>query len=209
MNMIHCDYCGNDFNPGDEIPDNCPNCLSPLNFAAEEEKTNNNLELVCQKNGASIALKITESTVLGRTAAGKEILGGIPQISRNHCRIDPKEDGLHITDLNSTNGTFLGSGKIDCKMQPDQLLEDGQILYLGREPFLIQLSRIKRQQPTTGRFSVTVDSTTTATPPETASKADINENAQKEPTGYECACCRGYISPTPGFTCPKCRTWNE
>ncbi len=48
-------------------------------------------------------------------------------VSRNHARIEHAEgDRLVISDLNSTNGTFLNGVKVR-----EELLQDGDILHLG------------------------------------------------------------------------------
>ena len=205
MNTIHCDYCGIDFQPEDQPPPFCPNCLSPLPETTAKS-TESSLELVYQKTGARIRLSLKTSATLGRTASGKEIFAAIPQISRNHCRIDLKEGCFYITDLKSTNGTFIGAGKINCLTQPEQKLHDGEILYLGREPFLIQLSGGQPSAAPVGRFSVSLKPEQKAAP---GTETEEPAETAVPPAGYECQGCHGFTSPTPGFTCPKCRTWNE
>ena len=197
MTTIHCDYCDTEFTFDSTIPQLCPNCLSPLT-TTETKEAAISLELVYQKNGAHIYLKISEDTVLGRGAEGKDILSAIPQISRSHCTITLDKEKLFVTDNNSTNGTYLGAAKIDCKRFPKQELKDGEILYLGREAFLIQLERDKENESFNGAVSVQFDTTT----------QKHEEPSPSTPTQYECQGCHDYVSDTPEFTCPKCRTYN-
>ena len=51
-------------------------------------------------------------------------------ISRIHCKIQNTETGVYLTDLGSTNGTFLTDG---TRLLPDrpQRMPDGQGFYLG------------------------------------------------------------------------------
>jgi pSer/pThr/pTyr-binding forkhead associated (FHA) protein len=44
-----------------------------------------------------------------------------------------------VTDLHSLNGTYLGIEKIDCKTNPKQTVKDNDLIFLGREPFIIKL----------------------------------------------------------------------
>lgn len=48
-------------------------------------------------------------------------------VSRRHARIDPSPDGYHVSDLGSTNGTFVNDKPLDGP----SLLEDGDYLRIG------------------------------------------------------------------------------
>ena len=69
-----------------------------------------------------------------------------------------------ISDLGSTNGTFIGVAKIDCKTFSKQVLGDGELLFLGKEPFLVRL--IKKEKP-----------------------EEEPVTAEKKPTTFKCASC--------------------
>ncbi|MFW5691124.1 MAG: FHA domain-containing protein [Chloroflexota bacterium] len=56
-------------------------------------------------------------------------------VSRRHCRLYISEDVLYITDLNSTNGTYLSSARLEPH-QPTPLRK-GDDLMLGRLPMQV------------------------------------------------------------------------
>ena len=55
-------------------------------------------------------------------------------VSRLHIRIDKTEEGYRITDLNSTNGTVVGSHMLDANESVD--LEPGEKVYIADKGFL-------------------------------------------------------------------------
>lgn len=54
---------------------------------------------------------LTGSMTLGR-AFHCDLYFDVPNLSREHARMSPTEDGIRITDLNSTNGTFVNSVRV-------------------------------------------------------------------------------------------------
>jgi len=50
-----------------------------------------------------------------------------PLVSRRHCELIEKNDQLFVRDLSSTNGTFVGSERVDTEM----LIEHGSLLTIG------------------------------------------------------------------------------
>lgn len=53
--------------------------------------------------------------------------------SRRHARIEPAAGGLQVTDLGSTNGTFVNGQKV-----PSALLRPGDVLKIGATSFHVQ-----------------------------------------------------------------------
>jgi hypothetical protein len=150
MKKITCDYCFEDnyFDQDAARPESCRNCNSPLGHLeaidpdAETGKKSvdenfTGVRLKYNKTGEVIELPHSEIQILGRQNAGSEVLGKIPQISREHCKIEFLDGKYKVTDLNSMNGTFLGPGKRDCLKKKYQELKDGDILYLGKEQFRV------------------------------------------------------------------------
>ncbi len=64
--------------------------------------------------------------VIGR-APPADIVIPVPEISRRHCRIDVEGDRASITDIGSTNGTFLGGERLEKPAR----LRNGSQLSLG------------------------------------------------------------------------------
>lgn len=67
-----------------------------------------------------------EGLTIGRTAPSGLAIP-MPDISRRHCRIDLDGDWAVVTDLNSTNGTFVSGERVE---QPTRL-RNGMLLSLG------------------------------------------------------------------------------
>jgi predicted component of type VI protein secretion system len=65
-------------------------------------------------------------TVLGRDAACEIVLTD-SQVSKRHARITRKDDGLHIEDLGSVNGTRVGNRDLTGMHR----LEDGNLIQIG------------------------------------------------------------------------------
>ena len=80
----------------------------------------------------------SEGLVIGRQAPSTLVIPS-PEISRRHCRIDIDGDWVIVTDLNSTNGTFVDENKIE---QPTRLRNDAR---LSMGTFSI---RYERRDPT-------------------------------------------------------------
>lgn len=155
MFKIICDYCGEDiqFSEIEKKPSICPNdyCKESLeNLEIQEISTQeheieenskdylNGLVLIFQKTGEEIRLGNFEKVILGRENFGMEVLGKIKQISRVHCSIEFKNNMYIINDLGSMHGTYSGINKIDCKKNPNQTLKDNDLIFLGKEPFLVK-----------------------------------------------------------------------
>ena len=67
---------------------------------------------------------------IGRSAPADIIVGG-SAVSRAHCRVDLAGDKLRVTDLNSTNGTFID----DQRVNGSALLPVGSVLRVGNVTF--------------------------------------------------------------------------
>lgn len=72
------------------------------------------------------------SLTLGRTAGKCDIaLPGSESVSSRHCRISVNGNRVTVTDLNSTNGTYMNEQRL-MPMQP-MPVNDGAIIYLGNK----------------------------------------------------------------------------
>lgn len=81
-----------------------------------------------------------QSMTLGRVAGRADIaLPGCESVSGVHCRVDVMNGRVNITDLNSTNGTYLDNQRL-APNSPMHAL-DGSTIYLGNKncAFRIQI----------------------------------------------------------------------
>ena len=101
-------------------------------------------------------IQLVLPAVLGRSR-GTTVPLPHPLVSRHHCELIEKENSLFVRDLGSTNGTFVGSERVDA----ETLIEHGQLLTVGTVTFRAQYndaafessdgdSRIRESPVTTG-----------------------------------------------------------
>jgi len=93
------------------------------------------------------------SMIIGRQI-GNDLLLEHPQISRMHARIDCFPQACHITDLNSSNGTFVNEEKVTPDVQIR--LKPGDTIKIG--PFILEVGWVAvdiqkpEEQPATKEF---------------------------------------------------------
>jgi pSer/pThr/pTyr-binding forkhead associated (FHA) protein len=92
-----------------------------------------------------------EAVILGRSAATNEAHIAIPsadsKVSRRHCAVRYDNGNLSIKDLNSTNGTYVNSERINAEefisLNPGDLIKIGDANFLvesdGQKPYLRQI----------------------------------------------------------------------
>lgn len=73
--------------------------------------------------------------ILGRSRTASVPLPH-PLVSRNHCELLEIGQQLYVRDLNSTNGTFVGSERVS----DDTVLEHGSLLTIGTVTFRAYLT---------------------------------------------------------------------
>ena len=80
---------------------------------------------------------------IGRSAPADIIVSG-SAVSRSHCKIELAGDKLRVTDLNSTNGTFID----DERIERSAMLDVGSIMRVGNVLFEHEVStRDESQMP--------------------------------------------------------------
>ncbi len=63
---------------------------------------------------------------IGRLHGGADIEIDDPEVSRSHCAVEVRHDTLLLHDLNSTNGTYIGSRKVFAvQLQPESIFRIG------------------------------------------------------------------------------------
>ena len=72
---------------------------------------------------------------IGRSAPADIIVAG-SAVSRSHCKVELSGDKLRVTDLNSTNGTFID----DNRVEQSEMLPVGSILRVGNVLFEHEIS---------------------------------------------------------------------
>jgi S1-C subfamily serine protease len=84
--------------------------------------------------GQTLALSSRRPCVLGRDPRAANLIfpGETPAVSARHCELrwDPRDNRVFLTDLGSTNGTFLEGGRRLAPNVPEELTP-GATFYLG------------------------------------------------------------------------------
>jgi pSer/pThr/pTyr-binding forkhead associated (FHA) protein len=78
----------------------------------------------------------SDDVVVGRTA-GCTVRVVHPLVSREHCRLEPRADGLFVVDLHAVNGTWLNGVRIEGRTQA----RAGDRIGLGREGAVLVVQR--------------------------------------------------------------------
>ncbi len=86
-------------------------------------------------NAAGFTILVDERLVVGRESEGPGKLADDPELSRHHAEIARGDDGLFtITDLASTNGTFVNGQRLEHPAQ----LELGDEIELGGTKLVVR-----------------------------------------------------------------------
>src|SRR5262245_11663901 len=91
----------------------------------------------------------SRETLIGRKGDADIVLSN-PNVSRHHAKIIVSDEGVVLTDLGSTHGTFVNGNKIER-----QLLSDGDQLELGKDRVAISFFTGDRKIRSRPRFDTT------------------------------------------------------
>jgi hypothetical protein len=74
--------------------------------------------------------EITRSiTTIGRIGGGADVEIDDPEVSRSHCAIEVRRDGILLYDLRSTNGTYLRNARVSVvRLEPTSIFRIGTSL---------------------------------------------------------------------------------
>ena len=191
----------------DAPPEQCDHCLNALtmepvarpapNLTAQRrversvsvnDPVPESVEIMYLTTSQSETVPFSGEVVVGREAAGAAVLSHVPQVSRRHCRLRWTDGILVVQDLGSMHGTRVGPSRIDCR-EP-QIVQSGEVLYLGREPVRVL--------------------THAAEPPPVATGPSSHEEPDPPPAApsvYYCVSC-GEQSDAPIGLCADCGTMN-
>lgn len=114
---------------------------SPVQLKGDTSQLNDNREIILVIRGMveRLVLKENKPVILGRSDMKTRFVpdvdltpyGALDRgVSREHSKIHLEEDRLYITDLDSTNGTFLAGKRLDPHVPT--LIRKGDELLLGR-----------------------------------------------------------------------------
>ncbi len=82
--------------------------------------------------GSEIAL--TAPTRVGRGGENAIRLDGDDYASNHHALIEPRVDGLWVSDIGSTNGTFVNGARVTAW----RLLHDGDVIRVGQSDLRVE-----------------------------------------------------------------------
>ena len=87
-------------------------------------------------NAKPVTFRMTSGAVktIGR-AKGADIIIDAALVSRVHCRLEARRDGVDVTDLSSTNGTFVNGKRVERAT-----LSTGDLLRVGRVELTLERS---------------------------------------------------------------------
>ena len=72
--------------------------------------------LLLNEQGTATRIPLPEGLLLaGRSAPAELILSGAT-VSRRHCQFERRGDDIVLSDLNSTNGTFVDNARVETEM---------------------------------------------------------------------------------------------
>jgi pSer/pThr/pTyr-binding forkhead associated (FHA) protein len=106
------------------------------------------LELDCDGNPLLVQ---SHDVVVGRVAKCA-VRVTHPLVSREHCRFEPRSEGLFLVDLGSVNGTWLNGQRVDGRVQVRAgdkvgLGRDGAVLVVRRAVVgVIDVTRLPREE---------------------------------------------------------------
>ncbi len=109
--------------------------------AMQLEQETPSVALVVLRWGDGVARLAAGTHVIGRSA-GCEVVIDAPSVSRRHARLIVSRDALRLTDLDSKNGTFVGTSRIEV---PVDLLDTCRIT-IGE--ILVEVSRLGKDEST-------------------------------------------------------------
>ncbi len=79
-------------------------------------------------------LEIAAPTVIGRDGQSGIPLGRDEFASGRHARVEPRQDGVWLDDLGSTNGTFVNG----TRLERAQLVRAGDVIRVGETELQVQ-----------------------------------------------------------------------
>ena len=98
------------------------------------------MEFVLEERATGRRIALSQGThTVGRDVGDKRVTLNIssPKVSRAHAQLIVAEDSTHLIDLNSTNGTFVDSSRLQARVPVK--LSSGSIVMFGDSEFVLQV----------------------------------------------------------------------
>jgi hypothetical protein len=127
-----CQYCGE---PIDEATGTCACEAAPATPPATMAVSGEPVLMGIRGKyaGVEFALRPGEPAQIGRDPANTIVLDD-PTVSRRHARVELTDEGIVLTDLGSSNGTFVNGARIERAV-----LKPGDEIVLGASAFRLQV----------------------------------------------------------------------
>jgi len=119
-----CKACGQE-NGLDEFA--CIYCDGMLFDECKEESTQTKLKLLVDED---FPISIESGDIVGREATGAKLLALMTTISRRHAKFLFVNGKWYIEDLDSSNGTYLGS--VEHRVHKRTEIKDKDTIFLSR-----------------------------------------------------------------------------
>jgi len=88
--------------------------------------------------GQRFALKESSPITIGRAPSSSIPVVGVGSVSGSHCSVVLRGSMVLVTDLGSTNGTYVGSQRLTPKKET--IVPDGGVVYLGSQQCAFRVS---------------------------------------------------------------------
>ena len=115
---------------------------------------------------------LSQPAVLGRDPQCDVVIND-HQISRQHCRIEPQQDGVLVIDLNSRNGVYVNGQRL-----MKHLLKPGEVLEIGGATLRLQVVALTEADAQEIAESVSNESVSPAKTDSTTAFADNTKTEQ-------------------------------
>ncbi len=127
LSATYCPHCGSPVFPKDDTQDTLlvfptaplkrkPQVPPPLHSTKEKRKPQTHIILQVLPSGTCLTLDMREPKILGRSSTQAKNVVDLSEfnalehgVSRRHCKLELKDDQLLLTDLESSNGTYLNN----------------------------------------------------------------------------------------------------
>ncbi len=160
----YCPTCGSPVSSSDDTQDTLlifptaplnrkPLVPPPLHHSGEKRTVKSHVILQVLPSGTCLTLDVREPQTLGRSSTQAKNVVDLSEfnalehgVSRRHCKLELSDDQLQVTDLGSSNGTYLNN-KLLVPHQRYVVLH-GDRLILGTLHLMVEYLALSDDRPT-------------------------------------------------------------